>query len=68
VKTKRLLLATAALTSSIACGGKKEKPIIYSNPKGPRYDRPIDAGAEPDAPTPGDQGSAAVGSDQIPHR
>jgi hypothetical protein len=57
-KTKRFLLATAALTTSLACGGKKTKPEIYSNPKGPRYDMLHDAGADGDAPAP-DEGSGS---------
>ncbi|MEO8705681.1 MAG: hypothetical protein ABI867_36960 [Kofleriaceae bacterium] len=56
--TKRLLLATAALSTSIACGGKKSTPRIYSNPKGPKYDMQ-DAGTEPDAPPPDDTGSGS---------
>ena len=52
MKPKRLLLATAALSSSLACGGsKKTEPIIYSNPKGSRYDQG-DAGVEDAAPEP----------------
>ena len=53
MKRKRLLLATAALTTAIACGGKKKEPIIYANPKGGHYDQGLaDAGvdASVDAP------------------
>jgi hypothetical protein len=54
MKRKKLLLATAALTSAIACGGKKKEPIpVYSNPKGGHYDQGLtDAGV--DAPPPAD--------------
>jgi hypothetical protein len=52
VKPKKLLLATAALSSSLACGGKsRTDPIFYSNPKGSRYDQ-VDAGVEDAAPEP----------------
>lgn len=48
---KKLLLASAALSSAIACGGKKKEPIIYSNPKGGLYDKGLaDAGVDA-APT-----------------
>ncbi len=53
MKRKRLLLATAALTTAISCGGKKKEPQIYANPKGGHYDRGLtDAGV--DAPPPAD--------------
>lgn len=51
MKRKKLLLATAALTTAISCGGKKKEPQIYANPKGGHYDRGLtDAGV--DAPPP----------------
>ena len=59
MKRKKLLRATAALTSAIACGGKKkEPPQIYANPKGGHYDRGLaDAGV--DAPPTPDAAPAA---------
>lgn len=46
MKRKKLLLATAALTTAISCGGKKKEPVIYGNPKGGRYDPGLDAGVD----------------------
>lgn len=64
MRRKRLLLATAALSTAIACGGKKkDPPRIYANPKGDHYDRGLtDAGidAPPDAPT------ADIGAPPLP--
>jgi len=51
MKRKKLLLATAALSTAIGCGGKKKEPVIYSNPKGGRYDQGlVDAGVDAAAP------------------
>lgn len=54
MRPRRLLLASAALTTAIGCGGsKKKEPEIYANPKGTQYDKGlVDAGvdAPPNAP------------------
>ncbi len=57
MKRKKLLLATAALTGALACGGKKQEPVpVSSNPKGGHYDQGLaDAGVDaPPAPADAD--------------
>lgn len=63
MKPRKLLLATAALTTAISCGGKKKEPVIYANPKGGHYDPGLtDAGVDaPPPPPPPDAGAAEVG-------
>ena len=41
MRKRRLLLATSALTTVMAC--RHDKPVVYANPKGSHY--AIDAGA-----------------------
>lgn len=71
MRRKKLLLATAALTSAIACGGKKkEPPQIYANPKGGHYDRGLtDAGVDArSAPEPSPDAAPAtdIGTPPLP--
>jgi hypothetical protein len=67
MKRKKLLLATAALTTAISCGGKKKtEPVIYGNPKGGHYDPGLaDAGVDAPPPAP-DAGAADIGAPKQP--
>ena len=59
MRIRRLLLATAALSTTLAACEKK-KPVVYANNKGSLYDR--DAGVV-DATPAGDGGDAGDAGD-----